>query len=65
MILVDVKIHVETLECRPSSKLFRGTVNKEEIPSQPQCEGFLTNRGKDGFYNNSNIMNTHNLKEVN
>lgn len=48
MFLVDVKIYVETLEYRPSSKLFHGTVNKEFIPSQPHCEGILT-KGR-GFF---------------
>ena len=57
--LVDVKIHVETLGCRPSSKLFRGTVNREKSLSQPRCEGILTVRGKVGFYNNSNVIDTH------
>jgi hypothetical protein len=42
----DVRLHEETLECRPSPKLFRGSVKdlKNRV-SQPQCEGSLTGRG--------------------
>ena len=47
---VDVKIDVETLPCRLSGKLFRGTVNNplEVMDSQPRCEAVLTSREEDG-----------------
>jgi hypothetical protein len=59
--LVSVKLHVDTLEYRPSLRLYRGTVNSSQARnSQPRCEGNLTDRGEDEFYCNSNTIDTHN-----
>ena len=58
--VVNVRFHVETLECRPSSRLFRGSVNssKRVRSSQPHCEGNLTLRGEVGFCSSSDTANT-------
>jgi len=59
--LVDVKLHIDTLECRPSLRLYRGTVNSSWAwNSQPHFKGSLTDRGEDGFYYSSNVVDTHN-----
>lgn len=59
--LVNDILDVETLECRPSSRLFRGSVRSSEVKNgQPQCEAKISFRGKVGFNYNSNIIDTHN-----
>ena len=65
--LVNVKTDVETLECRLSLRLFRGTVNNSEVRnSQPRCEAVLTDRKDVGFNSSSNAIDTHNsnIQEV-
>ena len=60
--LVDVKTDVETLECRLSLRLFRGSVNSsEEKNSQPHCEAVLTDRKEVQFNSNSNAIDRHNF----
>ena len=62
--IVNVKLDVETLEYRLSSKLFRGSVNssKAEWNSQPHCEASLTGREEDQFNSNSDTIDRHNPK---
>ena len=60
--LVDVRSNAETLECRLSSKFFRGTVKALcDRGGQPRCEVDLTVREEVGFYSSSDAVNTHNL----
>lgn len=66
--LESVNLHVETLEYRLSSKLFRGSVNNllGVVDSQPHCEGLLTGR-EEVFYlhslHNVSRSTTSNLLE--
>ena len=67
MLVNDIS-HVETLRCRLSLRLFRGTLNssKAERNSEPHCEGKISDRKEVGFQSNSNALDTHNsnIQEV-
>ena len=60
MLVSDI-LDVETLECRTSSRLFRGSVSSSEVRNgQLQCEAKISFRGEHEFNYNSDIIDTHN-----
>lgn len=70
MFSVNVRLDIETLRCRLSLKLFRGSVNSPERVGTVNHIGYyskcsrsskanLTDREKAGFYSNSNTVDTH------
>jgi len=68
-LLVNVGLDIETLECRLSSRLFRGSVKvlmgRDGQPHRQAPEmclsskAFPTGREEDGFESNFNAFDTH------